>query len=166
MRGKCLRLFSSFGGKAGKSAEEKKRNAGFFFAFFPPRLFPTRGGASLPTSASVWRRETAERKGATRRDQGRKSSFHHRRRVVAAGLGRKKTRRARKRNSHSPLELDEGLALADVALDGHHGPVALALVADVGAPGVLAEAADEEDVARLHGFLLFFLFFFSLSSQR
>ena len=41
------------------------------------------------------------------------------------------------KTKNSPLELDEGLALADIALDGHDCPVALALVADVGAAGVL-----------------------------
>ena len=67
------------------------------------------------------------------------------------------------RANNSPLELDEGLALADVALNGHDRPVALALVADVGAAGVLAEAADEEDVARLH--FAFSLFSFLLFSK-
>ena len=51
---------------------------------------------------------------------------------------------------NSLLELHQGLPLAHVALDAQDRAVALALVADVRAPGVLGELGDEEDVAGLH----------------
>lgn len=79
--------------------------------------------------------ENPRMKNLTRGDRGRE--------IVTADVV---ATRAQTTNKSSPLELDEGLALADVALDGHHRAVALALVADVGAARVLAEAADQEDV--------------------
>lgn len=127
--------------------KRKSETPSLLFVHFSLVCFRTPTNVLTRRRSCLELRENPKRGSSKGGDRGRETSSTTdvASNVVAAGRNERKQPPV-----NSLFELDQGLALAGVALDGHDGPIALALVADVRAPGVLRQAGDAERVARLH----------------